>query len=299
MDYDDNHLVVLGTPGADDFQLLTIHSTADIGVAHSASYNTAVGMTYVGWAASDYPDLANGIYGWTDQSYSIPGEIQDLVPIVDPRFPGSPAYGPEDITSAFAFDLDPSATYASVTMALRGLPAVDGAPPEVSCEAAPAVLWSPNHEMIDVAVTIQATDDFTDLADLVLSGVTVSSDEPDDDRGDGSTTGDINGLDGFLTPVDVTDLFSWDADIESFTGVLPLRAERSGLGDGRIYTIEATVLDEAGNEGFDSWSVVVPISMMQAVPEPSTLVGLLSTAAMALVACAWRRRQQPPLPTDP
>ncbi|MGQ9486765.1 MAG: PEP-CTERM sorting domain-containing protein [Armatimonadota bacterium] len=51
----------------------------------------------------------------------------DLPPIVDPRYPGSPAYGPRDITTAFASDLDPNATTASLIFALGGSPS--GQPP--------------------------------------------------------------------------------------------------------------------------------------------------------------------------
>jgi hypothetical protein len=123
-----NNLVVLGTPGADDFQLLTIHSSLNAGVSHAATYNTATGMTYVGWAADEFSDLRTAITGG-GASYSIAGVVDtsDLPPITDSRYPGDPAYGPEDITSAIAFDLDPNATFASVILSLGGSP--EGEPP--------------------------------------------------------------------------------------------------------------------------------------------------------------------------
>ena len=126
--FPDDVLVVLGTPGDADFQLLTIDNDNDVGVAQAAGYLSAVGMSYIGWAADRYVDLRSAITG-AGASYSVPGvvDIADLVPMTDPRFPGLPAYGPADITSAIAFDLDPSARYASVLLSLGGSPT--GAPP--------------------------------------------------------------------------------------------------------------------------------------------------------------------------
>jgi hypothetical protein len=124
----DDVLVVLGTPGDDNFLLLTIDDDQDVGVAQAAGYNTATGMTYIGWAADEFSDLRSAITG-SGATYSIPGVIDmgSLPPIVDPRFPSDPAYGPEDITSAFAFDLNPSATSATVNLSLGGSPS--GQPP--------------------------------------------------------------------------------------------------------------------------------------------------------------------------
>ena len=124
----DDVLVVLGTPGGADFQLLTIDDDNDVGVAHAAGYLSAVGMSYIGWAADRFSDLKSAITG-AGASYSVPGVVDmgDLAPMTDPRFPGSPAYGPADVTSAIAFDLDPGARYASVLLSLGGSPT--GAPP--------------------------------------------------------------------------------------------------------------------------------------------------------------------------
>ncbi|MEZ5932521.1 MAG: PEP-CTERM sorting domain-containing protein [Alphaproteobacteria bacterium] len=126
----DDHLVVLGTPGAADFNLLTIDDDQNVGVTHAASYLTAVGMTFDGWAADEFSDLRAAITAGT-ASFSIPGvvDVASLSPIVggDPRFPGAAAFGPEDITSAITFSFDPDATFASVVFTLGGSP--DGSPP--------------------------------------------------------------------------------------------------------------------------------------------------------------------------
>jgi hypothetical protein len=119
----DDHLIVIGTPGTASFQLLTIDDNNNVGVSHAANYLSASNFTYIGWAADEFADLRNAITG-AGASYSIPGVVDtsSLPPIVDPRFPGQPAFGPEDITSAIAFDINPNATSASVIFTLGGLP---------------------------------------------------------------------------------------------------------------------------------------------------------------------------------
>jgi len=119
----DDVLVVFGTPGADDFQLLTVDQNNDVGVAQAAGYSSATWMTYIGWAADEFSDLRSAITG-AGASYSIAGVIDtvDLPPYSDPRYPANDAYGPEDITTALAFDLDPTATSATVIFSLGGSP---------------------------------------------------------------------------------------------------------------------------------------------------------------------------------
>lgn len=134
----DDHLVVVGTPGANDFQLLTIDNTDNVGVSHSAGYASATGASYIGWAADSFSNLKNAITG-PGAAYSIPGVVNtaNLPPIADPRYPGNPAYGARDITSAIAFDLNASATSATITFALGGLPSGE-APPSVDTVPEPA-----------------------------------------------------------------------------------------------------------------------------------------------------------------
>jgi hypothetical protein len=130
--------------------------------------------------------------------------------------------------------------------------------PEVTCTTDVAELWPPNHEMVEVGVTIAATDACTDPADLVLLEVFVTSDEPDNGLGDGDTSGDTHGEDGFTAPVDVTDFFTFNPQTNAFEGVVFLRAERAGFGSGRTYTIEATVLNSHANWTTSRCAVVVP-----------------------------------------
>ncbi len=126
----DDVLVVVGTPGGADFQLLTVDATEDVGVSHAAGATAATGMSYNGWAADEYDDLQLAITG-AGATYSVTGVIDtvSLPPYADARFPANDAYGPEDITNAYAFTLNPAATSASVVFSLGGSP--DATPPPI------------------------------------------------------------------------------------------------------------------------------------------------------------------------
>jgi hypothetical protein len=119
----DDNLVVFGTSGAAGFQLLTVDGANNVGVSQSAGFGSAQNATYLGWAADQYSQLKTRIQSGT-QTYSVAGvvDLADLPAITDARFPGQPAYGPEDVTTALAFRLNPSATTAQITLALGGSP---------------------------------------------------------------------------------------------------------------------------------------------------------------------------------
>jgi len=128
--------------------------------------------------------------------------------------------------------------------------------PEVDCCVNPDVLWPPNHKMVPVIVFIGAQDICTEPDDLVLLSVTAESSQPDDDKGDGAFTGDVDGEDGYTSPVDVS--YAFLPDEGGFVGVIDLRAERDGRDADRIYTITATVKDVSDNETTVSCEVIVP-----------------------------------------
>ena len=118
----------------------------------------------------------------------------------------------------------------------------------------PEELWSPNHRMVPVIILIEAEDICTETDQLEVV-VTVTSNEPDDDKGDGAFTGDVDGEDGFIAPVPVICVF--DEEAGCFVCSFELRAERAGVGDGRVYTIEAECKDASQNTATDTAEVTV------------------------------------------
>jgi Galactose oxidase, central domain len=94
-------------------------------------------------------------------------------------------------------------------------------PPTItSASASPNTLWPPNHKMVPVTVSVSATDNSGAMPTCQI--VSVSSSEPINGLGDGNT-----------------------APVWQITGPLTvnLRAERSGKGTGRTYTIIVACTD--------------------------------------------------------
>jgi hypothetical protein len=115
----------------------------------------------------------------------------------------------------------------------------DTTPPEISVTLNRYELWPPNHKMADIAATVAVEDICDPSPTFILAGITSS--EPEDDGGDGSTMPDIQGAD-FGT-----------ADTE-----FQLRSERSGQGTGRTYTIVYVAEDASGNQAEATVLVRVP-----------------------------------------
>lgn len=101
--------------------------------------------------------------------------------------------------------------------------------PVVRARAEPFFLWPPNHKMREVEVRLRIRDRCTTREDLHVELVSVQSNEPDNGSGDGNTRDDIQ-----------------DADIGTDDREVSLRAERSGSGHGRVYTLTYRVTDAAG-----------------------------------------------------
>lgn len=111
--------------------------------------------------------------------------------------------------------------------------------PTVAMVVSPTRLWPPNHTMHVVARGASASD-VCDPAPALRFAIT--SDEPENGLGDGDTAPD----------------WAVQAAGASVADVL-VRAERSGLGNGRVYTIIATATDRAGNgSSAASGTVTVP-----------------------------------------
>ncbi|MBW8888072.1 MAG: esterase-like activity of phytase family protein [Fibrobacteres bacterium] len=118
---------------------------------------------------------------------------------------------------------------------------VDTSVPTLAPVVTPAILWPPNHNMVDVAIDSHAADN----SGIVTVSASVSSNEPQNGLGDGDTDVD------WTTPV-----------VDPATGrvSLQLRAERSGKGNGRIYTVTVKAVDDVGNTSQANVTVKVPFN---------------------------------------
>ena len=103
-----------------------------------------------------------------------------------------------------------------------------------------SILWPPNHKMVDIHIQANAAD--SSGLPVTLNAF-VNSNEPEDGLGDGDMVPD------WSVPV---------IDQEAGTIQLQLRAERSGIGDGRVYTVTITAKDASNNTSIASVEIVVP-----------------------------------------
>lgn len=115
--------------------------------------------------------------------------------------------------------------------------AKDITPPIFSnVSASPNNLWPPNHKMKEVTINYTVTDNCSDAAHITTT-LAIVSNEPVNGTGDGDTE-----------PIDFE-------VIDNRT--VKLRAERAGNGDGRIYTITITSVDDCGNSNSTTTEVYV------------------------------------------
>ncbi|HET6890303.1 MAG TPA: proprotein convertase P-domain-containing protein [Pyrinomonadaceae bacterium] len=106
--------------------------------------------------------------------------------------------------------------------------------------ASPSLLRPPNHKMRDITVNYSVSDNCTAAGAIITSIYSVTSNEPVNGTDDGDTAPDWEIVNNHL---------------------VKLRAERSGNGTGRIYTITIKATDAAGNRSFQTVTVSVPIEL--------------------------------------
>jgi hypothetical protein len=120
----DDLLYTRGTPGQADFRIYTVDGAERFGFSQAGIYTPGPGLqnaTYAGWTADQFPALNTAILGPGTQ-YTIAGNINTtaLPQSNDPAL--GTIFGPNDVTTALAWDFDPNATTATITTFLELLP---------------------------------------------------------------------------------------------------------------------------------------------------------------------------------
>ncbi len=116
---------------------------------------------------------------------------------------------------------------------------IDKTRPELTVGLDKETLGPPNHKLETVTAAVYASDPLSGIASWSLTSIT--SNEPDNGSDDGNTENDIQ-----------------NAESGTPDTVFELRAERSGTGSGRVYTIVYTATDHAGNSITVPAQVTVP-----------------------------------------
>lgn len=115
---------------------------------------------------------------------------------------------------------------------------VDTTPPTLTVALSPTTLWPPNHKMAQITASITVSD----VCDPnpTVRVISITSSEPDNGLGDGDTTDDIQ-----------------QANFGSDDRTFLLRSERSGGGNGRVYTVTYEASDASGNKTVRQATVTV------------------------------------------
>lgn len=186
-------------------------------------------------AGEDITEEAN-CTGGAAVTLSVP-DVQD---IVDPN-PEIVITGKKDVYPLGSTIITVTATDASGNSASDEIvvTVTDTTPPDISVNVNPNSLWPPDHKMVDIVANVTVSDICDAVPEIIL--LSVVSNEPDNGLGDGNTSNDIQG-----------------ADLGTEDYSFSLRAERSGNGDGRVYTITYTVTDASGNAAGATATVTVP-----------------------------------------
>lgn len=163
-------------------------------------------------------------------------DICDLTPSLSNN---APALFPLGMTTVTWSSSDDSGNTGSATQLVT---IVDTTAPTFTLALSTDMLWPPNHRMVRVTADIVVTDTCDPNPQVRL--VAITSNEADEGLGDGDMPNDVQGA-------------AFGTDDREFL----LRAERSGLGTGRVYTVTYRVEDGSGNSTVRQATVKVPFDM--------------------------------------
>ncbi len=212
------------TPGtADDYKDLIFAYQGE--EAYSYVFDGQIGYLDHALASAGLMDEVTGTTVWhinADEPDLIDYDMSFKLPAQDAL------YAPDPYRSS---DHDP---------VIVGLSVCDEIAPTAQVSVSPEMLWPVNHKYMTVEATVIASDNFDPNPTITL--VSVTSNEPDEDLGDGDMPNDIVIVDDYT---------------------FKLRSERSGLtaDTDRIYTITYEVTDACGNSITVSAEVTVPHDM--------------------------------------
>jgi hypothetical protein len=184
--------------------------------------------------ADAYSYVFDGQWGYLDHAFGSPSSLSQVTGVAEYHInadePSVLDYNtdfksPDQIISLYAPDQFRVSDHDPVIVGLC-------TPPTLSVSASPNVLWPPNHKYVTVNTSFVST---SDTVSVTL--VSVTSNEPDNGLGDGDTANDI---------------------VIVNNDTIMLRAERSGDGNGRIYTITYQATNTCGATVTATATVTVP-----------------------------------------
>lgn len=256
----------LGTASASD-------NCAGVTVSRSPSGNTfSVGTTTVTWTATDWAGntaTATQTVTVTDNTPPVVTAPANVTAYTGPdatscgtvvsdatlgtatasdNCPGIGAITRTGVPSGNAFPVGNTTVTYSVTdahgnssSATQTVTVIDNTPPVITTNGQTPSMWPPNHDYQTFSVTNFVTSVFDNCGGVSVGDVVIekaTSDEAEDADADGSTLNDIV--------------------IASDCRSVQLRSERSGTGNGRVYTITFRLVDTHGNITRVTANVVVP-----------------------------------------
>lgn len=122
----------------------------------------------------------------------------------------------------------------------------DTTPPDIDLSLYPDMLWPANHKMREISADVEVIDICDPNPTVNL--LSVSSSESDNGRGDGNFSNDIQ-----------------NADLSTDDRSFSLRAERSGKGSGRVYSVKYSASDASENTSSAASDVTVPHNKMKSL----------------------------------
>lgn len=221
-----------------DDMVLTIRNSAPVaGAAGGGVYEFGADILLTGDVADFDGDILT--YEWIEgEAVLFSGAVDtpfggDRVPLPGHVVAGGLSLGVHALTLRVSDGVN-APVESSITIEV-----IDSTAPTLAPIPNITILWPPNHRMADVVIAANAHDD----SGCFTLSARVTSNEPEDGLGDGDMSPD------WTDPV-----------IDQASGVitLQLRAERSGNGDGRIYSVEITATDCSGNSSRAVVEIVCP-----------------------------------------